>query len=419
MTQPLVRPRRPAIAPAARPQAAAIDILHVAQGGGHSNGLRMAVYELSRAQAMDGHHVTLQLCGADRFEAERVRGEAEQVRVMEFPLRGHRSLGFSPKGERWIGSSSAANVGVVHQHGIWSAHSRITNRWRARHGGPTVITPHGSLEPVALGYSRWKKSLALAAYERHNLHAASCLQATAEQEVAGFRDFGLRNPVAVISNGVSEAWIHSIGDGSRFRSAHGVPESSRVMLYLSRIHPKKNLLGLVETLARMGARMNDWHLAIVGPEDDHAYGDRIRRAIAEGGLASRVHWTGELIGQDKRDAFAAAELMVLPTLSDNFAIVVVEALGAGVPVLTTHGALPWELLEEHECGWWVPCTTWGLLGALQQAMSLPSDALSMMGRRGRHLVEHEFRWDDIAGQTARLYEWLLGRGPRPDFVVVD
>ena len=170
MTQPLIRPRRTSPAPVPQPHAPTLDILHVAQAGGHSNGLRMAVHELSRAQAMLGHNVTLQLCGDDRFEAERTHADREPVRVMEFPLRGRRAFGFSPAGERWITSAGAAQVGVVHQHGIWTAHSRITSRWRAERGGPTVITPHGSLEPVALGYSRWKKTLALAAYERRNLH---------------------------------------------------------------------------------------------------------------------------------------------------------------------------------------------------------------------------------------------------------
>ena len=223
----------------------------------------------------------------------------------------------------------------------------------------------------------------------------------------------------MISNGVADSWTTSVGDAARFRAAHGLPRDARLMLYLSRVHPTKNLLGLVETLGQMAGRMHDWHLVVVGPEVDRAYSDQVRAIVAASGLEHRVHWTGELIGQDKRDAFAAAEFMVLPTLSDNFAIVVVEALGAGVPVITTRGALPWELLETHGCGWWVPCTTWGLTGALHEAMTLTADALSMMGRRGRHLVEEEFRWDDIAGQTARLYAWLLGRGPRPEFVIVD
>lgn len=394
-------------------------LLHVTLGGGNSNGIRKAVAELTYALASLGHHVLLHLSGADQFDDYPGACGRSGVQTVTSELSGPAAFGYSRAGERWIESPAAASCSVLHQHGIWPAYSRLTRRWRAAHGRATIVAPQGALEPVSLEGSRWKKALALTVYERRNLHDATCLQATAEQEIAGFRDFGLKNPVAIIPNGVSDQWIGSTGDGGRFRVAHGLPPGVPMLLYMSRIHPKKNLLGLVDAIARLRGEATEWHLIVGGPVEERAYHARVLEAIDLNGLGARVHWVGELQGQDKRDAFAAAQLFVLPTLSDNFAIVVAEALGAGVPVITTQGALPWSLLETHGCGWWVPLTTSHLVDALQQAAHMSPAQRADMGRRGRTLVEQQFRWADIARRTTQLYRWLLGQAAQPDFVVLD
>jgi glycosyltransferase involved in cell wall biosynthesis len=394
-------------------------LLHVAQGGGGSSGVRKTVAELTAAQASLGHRVLLHLSGTDSFDDDISLSEGNLVGVVNSPHTGPSTVGFSLSAERWIESRAVASFGILHQHGIWQAHSHLALRWRVRFGRPTVVSPHGSLERHALTYSSWKKQLALSAYEHRNLHQASCLHATAQREIDGFRDFGLRNPIAVIPNGVSDRWIQSAGDGRRFRRAHALPSSARLLLYLSRIHPKKNLLGVLDAMAHLRDRLHDWHLIVAGPVNDPAYDERVRRAVKEHALLDRVHWVGELHGQDKRDAFAAAELLMLPTLSDNFAIVIAESLGAGVPVITTREALPWSVLEEHRCGWWVPLAPSNLAAALEQATRMPAHELVAMGRRGRALIQQRFRWIDIADQMTETYRWLLGHAARPSFVVVD
>jgi glycosyltransferase involved in cell wall biosynthesis len=325
----------------------------------------------------------------------------------------------SPAAERWAASRVAAEFDVLHQHGIWTAMSRVVTRWRRAHGRPTVVAPHGSLEAVALTYSPWKKRLALLWYERENLARASCLHATAEAEVQGFRDFGLRNPVAVIPNGVdTDLAPAGGGDADRFRRAHRMPPDSRLLLYMSRIHPKKGLGHLVEAMALLGEGLGPWHLVVAGPEEDVAYAAAVRALVGRHGLASRVHWVGPLYDAAKHDALAAAELFVLPTLSENHALVIAEALNAGVPVLTTQGALPWQVLETRDCGWWVPVGAASIATALTRALALPGATLAAMGQRGAAVARSQDRWSDTAARTIELYRWLLGESARPDFVVV-
>lgn len=385
--------------------------------GQPSSGLARAVWDLAAAQGELGCRVTIQTTSA--WVEDPVADAAVPVRprVRVFPVTGPASIGYSRRAERWARSPEAADFPVLHQHGIWPALSRVTLRWRDRLRRPTVVAPHGSLDPEVLAYSRWKKALALRAYERRNLAGASCLHATAAAEIGQFRDFGLRNPVAMIRNGVSDAWLSSEGDGARFRSVHELRADTRILLYISRIHRKKGLLTLVEAFARSRRLLDGWELVVAGPCYDPPYLAAVEALIAAERLSPRIHLVGELRGRDRRDAFAAAEVMVLPSLSENFGLVVAEALGVGVPVITTRGAVAWEALETERIGWWANPDLASLHDALLSAARLGPAELAAMGARGRALVLRDYRWGPIARQTLELYSWLAGDAPRPEFVV--
>ena len=166
-------------------------------------GVRNSVVELARAQRRLGYGAAIHSTVTPSSHPDGPPAEAG-VQLFASPVLGPAAVRYSPGAERWAASPEAGRLDVLHQHGIWLALSRMTIRWRKVHGGVTVITPHGSLEKVPLTYSRWKKTLALAAYERENLRGASCLHATAEREVAGFRDLGLCHPLSVIPHRVHQ-----------------------------------------------------------------------------------------------------------------------------------------------------------------------------------------------------------------------
>jgi glycosyltransferase involved in cell wall biosynthesis len=128
---------------------------------------------------------------------------------------------------------------------------------------------------------------------------------------------------------------------------------------------------------------------------------------------------GPLHDAAKRDALAAAELFVLPTLGENYALVVAEALSAGVPVLTTRAARPWQVLEARGCGWWVAPGVEGLTEALAHATALPAATLAAMGERGIAVAREQCQWSDAAARSLAIYRWLLDTGERPAYVVTD
>ena len=311
----------------------------------------------------------------------------------------------------------ATNISIIHQHALWTGLSRVTTQLHERYGIPSIITPHGSLENWALKKSWWKKRIALKLYEKNNLFNASCLHAVGENEISDCRDFGLKNPIAVIPNGISADWLESEGDANVFRSKYDIPVDKRVLLFLSRITPKKGLPMLLEALNENRKQFADWHFVIAG-SDEFGHQAEVQSIINQKQMEASVSFVGSLHGQTKRDAFAAADLFVLPSYSEGAPIVILEALGASVPVLATK-ASPWQELDEYNCGWLVDISTRAISEALKVAMSCIPDELQRMGESGKKLVAARYNWTKSAEMTVELYEWLLNRRGKPDFVVID
>ena len=335
---------------------------------------------------------------------------------MTFPYFGPPRLGFS-LAMLSTAKSFGEDFDVVHQHGIWTACSHVSNVLRKAHGAQIVIAPHGSLQQWALRRSLWKKRLSLLAYERENLRRAACLHATAEAEIADFRDYGLLNPIAIIPNGISETWLGSQGEGERFRGQYSIPPNRRILFFLSRITPKKGLPLLLEAINRMGSEFAGWLLIIAGT-DEFGHLQEVESLVAKLRLSDLVKFTGPLFDQTKRDAFAASDVFILPSYSEGAPMVVLDSLAAGVPVITTKGT-PWRSLLDWNAGWWIDPSVEAIVEALRNMLSLSESQVKIMGQNGLELVRSQYLWKDQAQKTLDLYDWLLGRQTRPDFVTTD
>jgi glycosyltransferase involved in cell wall biosynthesis len=340
----------------------------------------------------------------------------EPEHIIAFPHIGPRVLEFSTSLERAVTGSAGRGVDVVHQHGIWTGISRAANNWRRRFLRPTVLAPHGALEAWAVRRSAWKKRLARIAYENRNFRETACFHATALSEAEGFRGYGVRPPVAVIPNGLSNAWTDSVGYGDRFRVKFGLPQDARILLYVGRVTPVKNLEMLLVAMAAAMDRgdLHGWLLVVVGA-DEFGYQRKLEQLAGQLAIKRFVRFVGFVAQEYKRDAFAAASAFVLPSRKEASPISVLDALGAAVPVLTTRGT-PWQELERHQCGWWCDVNVESIGRALGEVLRASPRHLADMGERGRQLVREKYMWSTSAASCVGLYRWLLGAGARPGFV---
>ena len=291
-------------------------------------------------------------------------------------------------------------IDLVHDNGIWlPEHHRLAVLARQRRI-PRLVSTRGMLEPWAMRHKGLKKFVAWHLYQRQDLRRAQVLHTTAKQEATNLERLRLGVSIRVIPNGID---LPALEVGAANRKASGL----RTALFLGRIYPVKGLTMLIDAWAQV--RPQGWCLRIAGP-NEAGHQAVVERAVAKAGLAAVVSFVGPVADDAKHAAFRGAELLVLPSCSESFGMVVAEALAHGVPVLTTT-ATPWYALKERGCGWCVAPTSAAIAGALREATSCTASALRAMGAKGRDYMAAEFAWEAVTKRFIAAYEEAIARRP--------
>jgi glycosyltransferase involved in cell wall biosynthesis len=255
--------------------------------------------------------------------------------------------------------------------------------------------------------SSWKKAIMMRLGQRATLERTDLFHATSEAELGDIRRLGWKQPVAIVPNGINIPQVKTLDVVKRINNG------SRILLYLSRLHPEKRIDNLLKAWKDLEHRFSDWDLWICGPLEG-AYPQAMVE-LSKSLQLKRAMFKGEVLGAEKTRVYCGADLFVLPTNTENFGMVVAESLACGTPAIVTKGA-PWSGLETNRCGWWIDNGVEALRDTLIHAMLLPKDELCDMGQRGRQWMEREYSWDMQADKMRSAYEWLLHGGIKPDFV---
>ena len=338
---------------------------------------------------------------ANRYDADIVVGIPPEGSVDHLHVAGLKGQGFKALPRDVM-------TGVVHVHGLWTPFEWRACREARRRGARLVISPHGSLEPWALGHKRIKKLAAWTVYQKRILQRADLLVASSDLERDNFRKLGLTAPIAVIPVGVDTS--DRPGDVLE-PSASG---REKVVLFLSRLSPKKGIPDLLQAWHGLTDRRgHELHIHGYGPD---AYRTLLERQIAGLGIAAHVKLRGPLFGADKWRKFQQSSIYVLPSYSENFGITVAEALLSGLPVITSD-ATPWGELPSRGLGWIVGNDVAELREALQLALSQNIGRLESIRREATDYAQQNFLWPPIADRYADTYAWLRTPGmDRPAWI---
>ncbi len=306
------------------------------------------------------------------------------------------------RGEGSLGTLKGFDL--VHFHGLWSPlHYRVGREVR-RLGLPVVISPHGMLEPWAWKHRRWKKWPYFHLFEKRRLRAANALLATAPEEAANLKAFFPDVPTETLPLGIEP---EARPDYETARELLGWEAGERILLYCTRIHPKKGLLELLGSLQALpGEEVREHRLRLVvvgdGPED---YVRKCRTMAAGLGDSVRVDWVPPQWGDKKWPWLQGADLFCLPTYSENFGLVVLEAGMVGTPVFTTTGT-PWKSIEEAGFGW-VPEPEPHCYGEVLKAfLATPDSELQAMRPAFAEWTRQRYAWPSLVERYAAFYRGL-------------
>jgi glycosyltransferase involved in cell wall biosynthesis len=374
-------------------------VMHVVASFSESDGgPARYIAELCGELAGRGHAITLltttPATGALMKIDARVRVQAlpsdAQMGSTATPQRYSRSV------TEWVNRHPG---GLLHFHGLWRATMHQAAAAARKTRRPVVWAPMGMLEPWALQHRGWKKKLAWWMYQRRDLAGATVMHATSRLEADSVRRTGLKAPITIIPLGVA---VPPAGPAERSVA------TVRTALFLSRIHPKKGLLMLLEAWASL--RPPAWRLVIAG-NDEGGHTAEVAAAIARWRLDGVVTMVGAAFGEQKERLFREAQLFILPSHSENFAVVVAEALVRELPVLTTTGT-PWSEVAEKRAGWWVSPTVGPIRAALADATRRTPDELRTMGCAGAAWASTQFSWNRVTTQVEELYQWMAAEPVR-------
>ena len=332
---------------------------------------------------------------------------------------------FEPQFRAWGYSSQlvaaliTAELDILSTHGLWKYCSVASHQWHRRTGQPYIVHPHGMLERWALRNAKWKKQIAALLYENTHLRGAACLRALCEAEAQSIRAYGLRNPVCIIPNGVD---LPDLVASSTLQienlALQTFAQGRKVLLYLGRLHPKKNVANLVrawkQTLNSHPLTPENWVLVIAG-WDQGGYERELKKLSSDYGLPASVSFLGPLFGQEKEAAYRVCDAFILPSLSEGLPMTVLEAWAHAKPVLMTpecnlpEGFAAGAALE-------IGSSPEGIAAGLKQLIEMNHDDRRALGDRGRTLVATKFSWPQIGEQMRSVYDWVLGSRPTPQTI---
>lgn len=338
------------------------------------------IAQADMVRALGGEAIVFALTEA---HAEEDRCRYSPSRVELSPVIGPGIIGYAPSmPQRLI----EADLDLLHMQGIWMYPSRAGALWAKATGKPYLITPQGMLDTWITRRGRWKKALAKIGYERDSWRRATAFHALSQHEADDIlRETGRHERVIIPNPGPP---------------AQPVPSSGRAphVVFISRIHPKKNVMALVEAWNQLdpkgGAR-----LSIAG-WGENAHVAELRQAVEAGPKSAR--FLGSVYGEAKQALLESARFVILPTHSEGLPFAMLEAWAAGAPTIMTPDC---NLPEGFAAGAAIECghAPTEIAAVLQRALAMDAPEWLGMARAAHELAAGPFSRETVAERWVEAY----------------
>ena len=328
--------------------------------------------------------------------------EQDGYHIVYFRCSPFRRYKFSLGLLRWL-ATHAQEYDIAHIHALFSPVSTAAATVARMKGLPYLLRPLGTLDPADLRKKRQLKQLYGTFLERPNLAGAAGVHFTSEQEAKISERFGVPTRDVVIPLGVQLPPLPLPG---KARQQLGIASGQPLILFMSRIDPKKGLDLLIPALETLVEKL-DFYFVLAGANpQDPEYEQSIQAQIQASRLAQRTTIAGFVEGDLKLGLLQDADLFVLPSYYENFGIAVAEAMAVGTPVVISDQVHIWQEVKNYGAGWVTTCEKETLTQVLHQAL-LDAQARRERGENARQLVQEKYSWSAIAKTMIEVYQKLV------------
>lgn len=312
-----------------------------------------------------------------------------------------REYAFSYQLTKWLWDN-IDNYDLLHIHALFSYPSTAAMAIARLKKVPYIVQPHGLLCKWSLEQRTYKKKIYLKLIEEANLNSSQALHFTSQSEQQDFLLLGLSVQNFVLPLGLFPA-KQIISSRQRLRERFNIPENEPVILFLSRLHPKKGLDYLIPALNKVSHHRFTFIIAGSGTPE---YEAQIKSLLFSSNIYNNTRFVGFVQGEFKDILIQGSDLLVLTSHSENFGIVVLEALAAGLPLLITPGVALAPIVKEHKVGYITELEISAIASTLEEILTNPQVSKEM-GERALQLFSEKYTWERIATALHQIYADII------------
>ena len=330
------------------------------------------------------------------------------VKVYYFPI-DYKTYFYSSKLAKAI-KLNLSNYEIIVIQALWGHPFIIAADECVKSNTPYIVPLHGQLLPWSISEKRIKKQLYLNLIAKKRLNKSAALHCTHESELENLSILGINTPAFVIPNGLDTRRFTNLPERGKIRNAFGISLDDIVLLLLGRLHHKKRPDIAFSTFVAAQKEYENVHLLIAGP-DEEGWKPRLLGEASKFNLSDRIHFTGLLEGDEILNAYADADLLLMPSepQSENFGMSAVEAMAAGLPILVSEGVPVGLDAEIAGAGRVVPCDE-DAFAKVSVEMLADNDQLNEMGHMGQSHAKAKYDSIVVAKQMLAQYRSIIQSG---------